>query len=172
MTLLYAVIAVVVLMFGFVVIFGAPYVPSKRREVQRAFESLYPLSSNDLLVDIGSGDGVVLREAAKHGARAVGYEINPLLVLISRIASGRYKGIQVKLADLFRSKFPDETTVVYMFSESRDIKRMFAKIEHEATRLKRPLTVISYGFQYTQYEPKGELGAHFMYIVDPTVTKA
>jgi SAM-dependent methyltransferase len=167
MTLLLAIIGTLVLMFGFVVAFGAPYVPSKRREVRDAFEKLYPLGPGDVVVDIGSGDGVVLRVAAKFGAHAVGYEINPILVLISRIVSARYEGIEVRLADLFRSTFPDDTTVVYMFSESRDIKRMFKKVEREATRLGRPLSVISYGFQNTQYELKGELGAHFMYVVGP-----
>lgn len=36
------------------------------------------------LVDLGSGDGRIVIEAAKKGYEAVGYEINPWLVLYSR----------------------------------------------------------------------------------------
>ena len=82
--MIFAAIAAVVLLFGFVAFTGAPYVPSRRRDLQKAFDELYRLKKTDVLVDIGSGDGIVLREASRRGARAIGYELQPLLVLISR----------------------------------------------------------------------------------------
>ena len=91
-----AIVCIVVLLFGFVVFRGAPYVPSKRRDIKRAFEELYPLDDSDTLVDIGSGDGVVLRMAAKRGAHAVGYELNPILVLVSRWLSRKYTTVTIR----------------------------------------------------------------------------
>ena len=54
------IVFVVVLTFGVIVLRGAPYVPSMKRYVKEAFTQLYPLSSKDVLVDVGSGDGVVI----------------------------------------------------------------------------------------------------------------
>ena len=45
----------IVVIFGFVVCRGAPYVPSRKRELAVAFDQLYPLGSKDVLVDIGAG---------------------------------------------------------------------------------------------------------------------
>ena len=50
---LWALLGVVVAM-GLVVFTGAPYVPSKRRDIRQALTELYPLGSDDVLVDIGS----------------------------------------------------------------------------------------------------------------------
>jgi spermidine synthase len=58
----------------------------KKSILNLAFHELYQLTENDNFVDIGSGDGVVLREASKIGARAVGFEINPILVFISTLS--------------------------------------------------------------------------------------
>ena len=158
---------IVVIVFGFVVFRGAPYVPSKRKEISQAFTELYKLDNDDLLVDIGSGDGIVLREAARRGARAVGYELNPILVLISRIISRKEKKINVVLADFWRVKLPGETTVVYTFGESRDITRMAKKVAAEADRLGKPLSFISFGFAVPGQEPLKTIGAYYLYRYTP-----
>lgn len=159
---------------GIVVVFlltgltGAPYVPSHRKEVRRAFAKLRPVSSNDMVLDIGSGDGVVLIEAARQGARAVGYEINPFLVAISRWRVRRYsQKVSVRLADFWLTRFPEDVTVVYTFGESRDIAKMYAKVQKEAATLGRSIDFVSYGFRIPDIEPRATLGAHILYEVTP-----
>lgn len=154
-------------LFGFVAFFGAPYVPSKRRDVKSALSELYPLGPEDLLVDIGSGDGVVLREASRLGARAVGYEINPVLVLISRLLSRNDGNVMVRFASFWGASFPLDTTVVYVFGDSRDIIRMFNKVERTASDLGRPISFISYAFQVPSKELAGQVGPHYLYVVNP-----
>src|SRR5690606_4006505 len=97
------------------VFFGAPYLPSHHNETKQAFEELYPLSKSDVLVDIGSGDGIILRLAAERGARAVGYELNPALVVLSRFLSRKYQGVKVVTANFWFSHLPKDATVVYAF---------------------------------------------------------
>ena len=161
-------LGLVVLVFGVVVFRGAPYVPSRRNDVRRSFEELYPLSERDVVIDIGSGDGVVLREAAKRGARAVGYEINPILVLVSRLLSRSYGDrIGIYLVDFWHKPLPDDVTVVYTFGDSRDIERMARKVSDEATRLKRAIYFISYAFKLKNHAPVKEVGAHILYRFDP-----
>ncbi len=161
------IICLVVLLFGFVVFFGAPYVPSKKSDVRRAFDKLYPLGPADTLVDIGSGDGIVLRLAAERGARAVGYELNPLLVLLSRLFSRRHAGVTTHLANFYRADFPAETTVVYVFGDSRDIMKMADKIQETASRVGHPLACISYGFAIPGLAAIKQVGAHYLYEIEP-----
>ena len=157
----------IVLLFGLTVFRGAPYVPSKKRDLSRAFDDLYSLSASDVLVDIGSGDGIVLREAARRGAKAVGYELNPILVVVSRWLSRHNARIAVRLADFWRVALPDDVTVVYTFGESRDIEKMARKVKGEAARLKKRLYFISYGFRLRDQKPLRTVGAHHLYQFDP-----
>lgn len=154
---------VVIMIFGFVVFRGAPYVPSRKRELTKAFDELYALGEHDVLVDIGSGDGIVLREAAKRRARAIGYELNPILVLISRFLSRRQPLIETYLADFWFVQLPAETTVVYVFGESRDITKMASKVADEARRLNKPLAFISYGFAVPNVTHIKKVGAYYLY---------
>lgn len=157
----------VVLLFGFVVFRGAPYVPSHRKDVAKAFDDLYKVGSKDTVIDIGSGDGVILRMAAKRGARAVGYELNPALVMISRFLSRRDKNVQTYLSDFWFAKLPQDTTLVYVFAVERDIKKLAAKLQVEADRLGHSFYVISYGSAFTEPAPVRTLRAHHLFEFRP-----
>ena len=83
---------------------GAPYLPTFQKSIrfvldealpaifsqqkQDKFDSNQPTSndrSSTTIVDLGSGDGRVIIDAARRGYHATGYEINPFLVLFSRL---------------------------------------------------------------------------------------
>lgn len=151
----------------FAVFFGAPYVPSKTREIRDAFKNLYPLSRHDTLVDLGSGDGVVLRVAREFGATAVGYELSPLLVWISKaLARGDTKQTVINM-NYARADFPKETTAVYVFSDGRDIGKLYQLVETQAAVLHRSLALIVYGFSVAQKTPVKTHGAYYLYEVAP-----
>jgi cyclopropane fatty-acyl-phospholipid synthase-like methyltransferase len=61
---------------------GAPFVPTKVATVDQMI-ALAEIKPGERLADLGSGDGRILIAAAKAGAIAHGYEINPLLILWS-----------------------------------------------------------------------------------------
>ena len=156
-----------VLAFGFMAFTGAPYLPSKRKDIERAFTELYKLTENDHVVDIGAGDGIVLRVASSRGARATGYEINPVIALIARFLSRGDSLVSVRVANLWSVAFPDDTTVVYVFGDTRDIKKMYAKVEEQATRLGRTLNLISYGFPVPGRQAVKKVGVSHLYRVEP-----
>lgn len=158
---------VVTALFLLTALVGAPYVPSKRRDVARAFDELYCINSHDTLVDIGSGDGIVLREAARRGARAIGYEINPVLVVISRLLCRKYTNVKVCGANFWRATVPDSTTIVYTFGESRDIERMARWVETQATRLGKPLYFLSYAFHLKDRAPLRTSRQYALYEIQP-----
>ncbi len=165
--LLFWLFAAVVLLFGFVVFRGAPYVPSHRTDIAQAFDELYPLSDTDVVVDVGSGDGIVLRMASKRGARAVGYELNPALVLIARFLSRHDSRVTVFLKDFWIAPLPSDVTVVYGFAVSRDMPKMTAKMQREATRLGRTLWYVGYGSELHGREAEKTLGASRLYAFKP-----
>lgn len=167
MALLFWIFAAIVLLFGFVVFRGAPYVPSHKREVAKAFDELYKVTGSDVVVDAGSGDGIILRLAAARGARVIGYELNPALVAISRFLSRRDKKTKVHLSDFWLTPLPKETTLVYGFMVQRDIEKMAKKMQAEADRLDRPLYFMSYGSAIESRPKLKELGAHHLYLFNP-----
>jgi SAM-dependent methyltransferase len=158
----------IVLIFGLVVFRGAPYVPSHRRYVRQAFtKKLYEVTADDVLLDVGSGDGVVLRLAAARGAHAIGYEINPILVAISQLLARKNPRIETRLSDFWRTAFPDNTTVVYAFAVTRDMPKLATKMQYEADRLGRPLWLITYGADMPAKKPVKILQAHTLYEFEP-----
>lgn len=160
----------IVVMFLATALTGAPYVPTHRKEVHESFRKLRPLTANDVVLDIGSGDGVVLQEAAELGARAVGYEINIFLVWISRWRLRRYEKVTVHCKNLWTADFPDDVSVVYTFGDSRDIKKMYKKVQQQATRLGRPIDFVSYGFWLHDVDAIAVHRAHRLYTVLPLHT--
>lgn len=163
------VIAAVVVLFGFAAFFGAPYVPSQRKYLRRAFVELYPLGKKDTLIDLGSGDGVVLRVAREFGARAVGYEINPVLVLISKVLSRGDKKATVWQANFWVKQFPDSTTIIYVFAVSRDGRRLVKKVQREADRLRKRLVLVAHGSPLPGVKPKATFEAHLLYEFVPSI---
>ena len=167
--ILFWILGAVVLLFCLVVFVGAPYVPSHRQQVRRAFTKLRPLTGNDVVADLGSGDGVVLRQAVLLGAgRAVGYELNPLLVVVARLLSWQARNkIQTYTANMWRVVPPRDLTVVYLFGVGRDMSRIVRLLEGWATSLDHPLHCIVYGHELPGMTAVRQEGAHRLYEFTP-----
>ncbi len=81
---------------------GALFVSSSKRRIAVALDAIQP-SKNGLLVDLGCGDGRILRYARKHyGIRAVGYEVNPIAWVKAKCLSASDKGIRIRFQDFRR----------------------------------------------------------------------
>jgi hypothetical protein len=78
---------------------------------------LADVKPHDFVIDLGSGDGVIVIGAAKRGSRAHGIEYNPDLVELSRrnaAAAGVSDKATFEQADLFESDV-SKATVIAMF---------------------------------------------------------
>lgn len=91
-----------------------PYVPTPPEVVDKMLE-LAKVSKNDVVYDLGSGDGrIVITAAKKHGARGVGYDLNPERVKEARAnakAAGVADKVTFKNEDLLKADFSDATVV-------------------------------------------------------------
>lgn len=167
MTVLKWIGIILVLLFGGTALTGAPFVPSRRKELKIIFKDLYKLGKKDLLVDLGSGDGKVLKAASECGAKAYGIELNPILVLISKIRFISNPRVRTVMRDFFHSDLPAETTVVYVFGDGRDMKRIVKKVEGQARKLGRPLHLISHAFEVPGHRYVKKCRAYFLYKINP-----
>ncbi len=161
-------IIVVLAIFCLTALVGAPYVPSRNKEIREAFTKLYKLSKNDLLIDLGSGDGKVLKAASECGASSIGIELNPILVFISKLRLRKDKNASVYCRDYFHFDFPAETTVVYLFSEDRDTPKIVNYIEKQATKIGHPIYLISYAFEAEKYKSEKNYRAYYLYKIKET----
>jgi hypothetical protein len=88
-----------------------PYVPTPQVVVDRMLD-LAQVKSGDMLIDLGSGDGrLVIDAAVKHGAHGLGVEIDPRLVKLSNVNAQR-AGVAA------RARFVQEDLFTTDFSEA------------------------------------------------------
>ncbi|HSH18794.1 MAG TPA: class I SAM-dependent methyltransferase, partial [Candidatus Saccharimonadales bacterium] len=106
MGILTALLLVLSACFGFVLLRGAPYLPTLRKQVDAALD-LADLSPGDTLLELGCGDGKVMIAAAQRGLKVVGYELNPILACIAWLRTRRYgKQVQVVWGDFWTKDWP------------------------------------------------------------------
>ncbi len=160
------IVGFLIVSFGFVVFFGAPYVPTLKNQIPDIM-SVYPLSEKEIFVDIGSGDGVVLREASKLGARAIGYELSPWLFILSKIMSRKDKKISIHFANFWTTELPEDMTIAYTFLNGRYMPRLQRKLQDHVNETGRQLYFISYGFQMPGQKLIKKQGAMYLYRFTP-----
>ena len=133
----------VIAIFLLVVLRGAPYVPTHRPSVEYALDML-DAPKGSRLVDLGSGDGVFLKAAAERGYHVTGYELNPILCLISYLRCWRYRDrVTVRWRDFWLTRLPKDTDAVFVFLAGPYLHRLHKKLKAEQTK---PLMLISYGY--------------------------
>jgi SAM-dependent methyltransferase len=154
----------VALVFGITMSFGAGFIPSRRSEIREVFKKLKPLTEKDVVVDFGCGDGTVLREAVQSGAgRAVGIELNPLLVALARAKNRGNQKIQVKYGNMTKVKLPDDMTVAYIFGLEKVMKALRPTLERYAQEHHRDIWALSLAFKFEGMRPIRAHGGYRLY---------
>jgi len=79
------------------------------------------VTPEDYVIDLGSGDGRTVITASKRGARALGIEYNPDMVVLSKLNAAK-EGVgeraQFVQGDLFESDFSQATVITMFLSEA------------------------------------------------------
>jgi predicted RNA methylase len=134
------------------------FVPT-RHAVADAMLRLAAVTKDDVVYDLGSGDGrIVILAAQKYGARGVGVEIDPKLVAASRdIAreSGVADRVRFIEGDLFTTDI-SEATVVTLYLSTSVNARLEAKLKRE---LRRGARVVSQQFLIGRWPPDERVSA-------------
>lgn len=134
---LWVVLAVLLICFCGVLLFGAPYVPTLTPQVKAAIE-LADLKPGQTLLELGCGDGKVLIAAARQGINVVGYELNPILVAVAWLRTRRYrKYVKIIWGDFWRQPWP-AAEAIFTFLLPKYMKKLDKKViqyNHKSVKL-------------------------------------
>ncbi len=148
-----------ILIFSFVIGFGAPFLPTLKARTPDIFK-LLEMKTGQTILELGSGDGRILRAAAERGVYAIGYELNPVLVVWSMLKNWKYrKYIKVHWGNYWHKKLP-VTDAIYVFLLNPYMKKLNNKLEQE---LNGKVKVVSFAFKIPGKKPEQELNGLYLY---------
>jgi SAM-dependent methyltransferase len=141
------------LAFQYLIEFRPPDVPfvTTPHDVVEAMLDLTEVTHEDMVYDLGSGDGRILLAAAKRGAKAVGYEIDPDLVAQSQRAVAEAQladRIKVYRGDIFKQDLR-AASVITMFLKPY----LNAQLRPQLEQLKPGTRIVSHMFSMPGVKP-------------------
>jgi cyclopropane fatty-acyl-phospholipid synthase-like methyltransferase len=130
-------------------VFGAPYAAIGKKRLA-AMLNLAKIKKGDKAADLGSGDGRIVMALAKAGALADGYEINPLLYILSkyRIRKEGVRHANIFLKDLWKKDL-SIYDVVTLYGNFPMMGRLEKKLQ---TELRPGSKVVSNHFQFPNWK--------------------
>ncbi len=140
-------------------IYSAPYVGSGKQDLRDMLE-LADIKPGLKVLELGSGKGALCVLSGQKGAHALGLEMNPVLVVYSKIMSlvyGVSERVGFKWVNFWNFKLPPETEVVYLYLLPEFMSQVWDKLERE---LKPGTKVISNGFVFKDrsvYQTRGSI---------------
>ena len=123
-------------------------------EVVHAMLRLAKVTADDVVYDLGRGDGRIVITAARHfGARGVGVDIDPLRIAESR-ENARQAGVTDRIRflteDLFLTDLGDATVVTLFLSQEVNLA-LRPKLQRE---LKRGTRIVSHWHHMGDWKPQ------------------
>lgn len=129
------------------------YVPTPDVVIEKMFE-LAKVTKDDVVYDLGSGDGrIVIKAAQKFGARGVGVEIRPDLVQKARQnaqKAGVSDRVQFLQQDLFQTDLRDATVVTLYLLPHLNLKLRSRLFE----QLKPGSRIVSHDYHMGDWTPE------------------
>ena len=140
-----------------------PYVPTPD-EVVAEMLRVANVGKNDILYDLGSGDGrIVITAAKKFGTRGVGIDINPQRIKESNEnaqKAGVTDRVKFTQGDLFATDLSEATVVtLYLLPDVN------MKLRPKLLQLKPGTRIVSHNYDMGDWEPEKtiEVDEHFVY---------
>jgi RNA polymerase sigma factor (sigma-70 family) len=116
--------------------------------------SLAGVTADDVVIDLGSGDGRAVIAAARRGARALGVEFNPELVSLSQRAAAeagvadRARFVQ---GDMFEADI-SEATVFALYLLPENLDRLLPRLQ----ALRPGTRIVANTFGFTDWDPDAQ----------------
>lgn len=150
-----------VLAYGAVLPFGAPYLPTRKKQSTEALD-LLDLKPGQVFVDLGCGDGRLLATAAARGHKAIGYELNPFLAAYAWLVTRRYgKYAKVKWGNFWQADL-SEADGVFVFLIGHYMKRLDKLITKYSKG--HQIKLVSHAFKIPGKKPISKKGALLLYV--------
>lgn len=149
----------ILISFCGVLLFGAPYLPTLKPQVEAAL-ALAEAQPGQTMLELGCGDGKVLIAAARRGLNAVGYELNPLLAGVAWLRTRRYRRqVRVIWGDFWRPSWPP-AEVIFTFLLPRYMPKLNKKVMQYNHK---PVKLVSFAFTVPGKRPVAEKQGVYLY---------
>lgn len=133
-------------------LYGLPPVPTNPDRIRKALR-LANLQPNQILYDLGAGDGRVLLIAAREfGAKATGIEVGPiqcLLIWLRVVAGGFGNRVRIRWADFYKADL-HEADVVFVYATSKEVVKLASHLERQ---MKQGARLVSISADFPEWEP-------------------
>jgi len=142
-----------------------PYVPTREETVKRMLD-LAGVTKEDVVYDLGSGDGrIVVMAAQKRGARAVGVDIDPVRIREANDnakKAGVTSKVEFRQQSLFDAEIKDATVVTLYLLPEVNLKIRTKLL----TELKPGTRIVSHDFDMGEWKPdkKENVGDDTVYL--------
>jgi len=145
----------ILLVFGtaaYAGLLAAPWVPVWKKDIQRILK-LANVRDNDLVYDLGSGDGRIVCAVANNSkAQVIGYEISVIPYYWSKIKIlllGLRHRVEIRYADFLKRDL-SQATIIFCFLTPMAMVKLSSKFRRE---LKKGTKIISYSFSLPAWQP-------------------
>lgn len=126
-----------------------PWVPTPEALVEKMLD-MAELTSNDVVVDLGSGDGRTVIAAAKRGVKARGVEYNADLVELSKrraAEAGVGDAAMFVEGDMYKADISDATVLpLFLLTENLD------KLLPDLLKLRPGTRILNNSFEFTRWD--------------------
>lgn len=145
----------------------SPWAPWWRtnKKTASAICKLANITKEDIIYDLGCGDGEVLIQSGKMGAKGVGIEIDPLRALIARIRvsqNGLSKKIVIKRKNFFNEDI-SQASIIIVYLVPATLNKLLPKFNKE---LKKGTKIISFRYEIDlPLKKKDEEDQLYLYII-------
>ena len=130
----------------------APYVPTPQDVVERML-TMAGVGPNDVVVDLGSGDGrLVVTAAKKFGARGIGIDIDPARIAEGKAnaaAAGVESRVEFRQQDALQADVSQATVVTLYLLSSSNVKLRPRLV----SQLKPGARIVSHQFGMGDWQP-------------------
>lgn len=131
---------------------GIPPTLSRERWIRKALAQAQ-VQPDEVVVDLGAGDGRVLRIAAREfGARAVGYEVEPLHCAVGWLGAlfgGVLNRVSIRNKDLYQADL-SQADVVFLYLNPTFVENLRQPLRQQ---LPPGARVVSLDFPFAGWEP-------------------
>lgn len=136
----------------------APYVPTKMEAIRKVLK-LAGVKKGKKFYELGSGDGRVVIEAGKLGAKSIGIEQSWIRVLYSRFKVAKNSHFIRRRTSFIHgnifSKDYSDADIVYIYLLLRGVTKLEEKLKKE---LKKGALVITQTYHFQNWKPFKKIG--------------
>ncbi len=146
------------LLFAFVVFFGAPYLPTLSKQSNQALD-LLNLKKGQCLLELGAGDGTVALMALRRGLYVTAIELNPLLCVVIYLRTFRYRSnISIKCGNFWTTPWGDYDGI-YTFL----LDKYMTKLDKKIIQANKNTHLASFAFKIPGKKIKSEAKGIYLY---------